>query len=386
MQAVRGGRPRVVLVEGEAGIGKSGLISRFVSEQRDVCPLRVAGDEAEMLLAWGVVDQLLAAAGQALVKGSPRAGMARRKDADPLAVGAQLVEAIGDLQGGDRGVVVVVDDLHWSDQPSAQALLFALRRMQADRVLGLVSARPDELSRLGEAWSRFAEGDDRATRLRLDGLEAQELVAMARALGVGDLSRRAAAQLLDHTGGNSMHCRALLEELGSGGLARVGGDLPAPRALAPVILARLIFLSRQARGLVAAAAVLARRCPLAVAATLAGLADPLTALDEAVASGLVTEERAAVAPDISFAHPLVHAAVRDSLGPAERHRLHRVAATLVPAPAALTHRVAAAVGPDDALARDLEKAAREAAREGMAAQAATWLSQASAASTARADQ
>jgi predicted ATPase len=370
MQAVRGGRPRVVLVEGEAGIGKSSLISRFVSEQRDVWLLRAGGDEAEMLLPWGVVDQLLAGTGQPPANGSPRAGVARRKDADPLAVGAQLVEVLGDLQGADRVVVVVIDDLHWSDQPSAQALLFALRRMQADRVLGLVSARPDELGRLGGAWSRFAGGDDRATRLRLDGLEAQELVAMARTLGVGDLSGRAAAQLLDHTGGNSLHCRALLEELGPGGLARVGGDLPAPRALAAVVLVRLRALSGPARGLVTAAAVLGRRCPLAVAAALAGLADPLTALDEAVAAGLVTEERAASAADIAFAHPLVHAAVRDSLGPAERHRLHRVAATLVPAPAALIHRVAAAVRPDDSLASDLEEAARQAAREGMAAQAA----------------
>jgi DNA-binding CsgD family transcriptional regulator/tetratricopeptide (TPR) repeat protein len=386
MQAVRGGRPRVVLVEGEAGIGKSSLISRFVSGHQDVCLLRAGGEEAEMLLAWGVVDQLLAGTGQEPMKHSPRAGVAQRQDADPLAAGAHLVEVLGDLQDGDKTVVVVVDDLHWSDQPSAQALLFALRRMQADRVLAVVSARPDELSRLGDAWSRFAGGDDRATRLRLDGLGTRELVAMARALGVGDLSGRAAAQLLDHTGGNSLHCRALMEELGQGGLARVGGDLPAPRALAAVILARLEALSGPAQGLVAAAAVLGRRCPLAAAATLAGLADPLTALDEAVASGLVTEERAAAAPDISFAHPLVHAAVRDSLGPAERHRLHRVAATLVPAPAALTHRVAAAVGPDAALASDLEEAARAAAREGMAARAAVWLAQASAASTTSAEQ
>ena len=67
MQAVRGGRPRVVLVEGEAGIGKSSLISRFVSEQRDVFLLRAAGEEAELLLTWGVVDQLLVAAGHAMV-------------------------------------------------------------------------------------------------------------------------------------------------------------------------------------------------------------------------------------------------------------------------------------------------------------------------------
>jgi len=131
LQAVRAGRPRVVVVEGGAGIGKSSLLSRFVSEHRDVCVLRASGDEAEMLLAWGLADQLLAGAGPAATEGSTRAAAARWKDADPMAVGAQLVAVLGDLQDGDRVVVVVVDDLHWSDQPSARALLFALRRMQA---------------------------------------------------------------------------------------------------------------------------------------------------------------------------------------------------------------------------------------------------------------
>ena len=75
-----------------------------------------------------------------------------------MAIGAHMVAALGDLQAGDQVVVLVIDDLHWSDRLSAQALLFALRRMQADRVLALVSARPGELSRLGEGWSRFAGG------------------------------------------------------------------------------------------------------------------------------------------------------------------------------------------------------------------------------------
>src|SRR6202142_2495069 len=147
MQAVRGGRPRVVLVEGEAGIGKSSLISRFVSGHQDVCLLRAGGEEAEMLLAWGVVDQLLAGPGQEPMKHSPRAGVAQRQDADPLAAGAHLVEVLGDLQDGDKTVVVVVDDLHWSDQPSAQALLFALRRMPADLGLGLVWGTPAGVGR-----------------------------------------------------------------------------------------------------------------------------------------------------------------------------------------------------------------------------------------------
>ena len=384
MQAVRAGQPRVVLIEGEAGIGKSSLLSRFVSEQRDVCLLRASGDEAEILLAWGLAEQLLAAAGPAVAEGTSPA--ATWKEADAMAIGAHMVAALGDLQAGDRGVMVVIDDLHWSDRLSAQSLLFALRRMQADRVLALVSARPGELSRLGEGWSRFASGDHRVTRLRLAGLSAGELVAMARKLGVGDLSGRAVAQLLDHTGGNSLHCRALLEELGPGGLARAGDDLPAPRELAAVVLARLKALSGPAQGLVTAAAVLGRSCPLAAAAALAGLGDPLAALDEAAGAGLLVEARAGSGAAIAFAHPLVHAAVRDDLGPAQRRRLHQAAAALVPAPAALAHRVAAAVGPDESLAGDLEEAARGAAGPGEVAQGAAWLAQASAVSADRAGQ
>jgi DNA-binding CsgD family transcriptional regulator len=384
MQAVRAGQPRVVLIEGEAGIGKSSLLSRFVSEQRDVCLLRASGDEAEILLAWGLADQLLASAGPAAAEGTSPA--AARKDADAMAIGAHMVAALGDLQAGDRVVMVVIDDLHWSDRLSAQALLFALRRMQADRVLALVSARPGELSRLGEGWSRFAGGDHRVTRLRLAGLSAGELAAMARKLGVGDLSGRAVGQLLDHTAGNSLHCRALLEELGPDGLTRAGNDLPAPRDLAAVVLARLKALSGPAQGLVTAAAVLGRSCPLAAAAALAGLGDPLAALDEAAAAGLLVEKRAGSGAAIAFAHPLVHAAVRDDLGPAQRRRLHQAAAALVPAPAALAHRVAAAVGPDESLAGDLEEAARGAAGPGEVAQGAAWLAQASAVSADRVQQ
>jgi DNA-binding CsgD family transcriptional regulator len=190
-------------------------------------------------------------------------------------------------------------------------------------------------------------------------------------------------QLLDHTRGNSLHCRALLEELGPGGLARAGQDLPAPQALAGIVLSRPRALPQPAQMLVTAAAVIGRRCPLAATAALAGLADPLAALDQAAAAGLVAEDRAAPGAHIAFTHPLVHAAVRDSLGSAERRRLHRAAVTLVPPAVAPIHRVAAAAGPDDSLADDLEEAALQAAKAGQAGHAAAWLAQASAASTAR---
>jgi len=216
LQAVRAGRPRVVLVEGEAGIGKSSLLSRLVSEHRDVCVLRASCDEPEMLPDWGLADQLLAGAGPAAAEGSSQAGAARGKDADAMAVGAQLVAVLGDLQADDRVVAVVVDDLHWSDEPSARALLFALRRMQADRVLGLVSVRSGELSRLGEGWTRFAGGDDRVTRLRLGGLSAGDPAARLQALIVVALSLTLAGR-------------------GPEGLARLG-ELPPIAAEVPLEL------------------------------------------------------------------------------------------------------------------------------------------------------
>ncbi len=151
-------------------------------------------------------------------------------------------------------------------------------------------------------------------------------------------------------------------------------------------MSRLRALSEPAQGLVTAAAVLGRSCPLPAAAELAGLADPLSALDEAAAAGLLAEDPAAPGVHITFAHSLVYAAVRDDISPGERRGLHRAAALLVPGPAALAHRVAAAAGPDESLAADLEAAALAAAKAGGAAQAAAWLAQASAVSAAPPDQ
>jgi len=67
-------------------------------------------------------------------------------------VGAELVGWLGQVCRGEQMVLAVIDDLQWADGPSARALLFAVRRLQAEQVLVLLSARAGELSRLGEGW------------------------------------------------------------------------------------------------------------------------------------------------------------------------------------------------------------------------------------------
>ncbi len=123
--------------------------------------LRASGDETELLLPYGIVGQLVASARGA--GGSPPGLLASElaDGVDPLAVGAELVGWLGQYPGM---VLVVVDDLQWADGPSARALLFAVRRLQADQALVVVSARTGGLSRLGEGWQRFLAGDHRASR------------------------------------------------------------------------------------------------------------------------------------------------------------------------------------------------------------------------------
>ncbi|HUK68296.1 MAG TPA: hypothetical protein VLW50_06010 [Streptosporangiaceae bacterium] len=104
---------------------------------------------------------------------------------------------------------------------------------------------------------------------------------LSRELGTGQLSRRAAASLLEHTAGNPLYCIALLQELGAEQLDRAHGPLRVPRDLAGLLLARVSRLQPAAQDLVMAAAVLGQRSPLRLAGELAGIDDPQVAAEEA---------------------------------------------------------------------------------------------------------
>ena len=189
----RADQPQVVLVEGDAGMGKSSLLAKFVPAAGGAAVLRASGDEGESKLGYGVISQVVSAA-RSLGVATPALLRGELVDSvDPLAVGADLLSVFDALGRSGQLTLLVVDDLHWSDPPSARALLFCLRRLVADRVLVVVTARPGQLAGLGEGWYRFVAGDERATRLQLDPLGTAELVELSLELGTGQLSRRAAA-------------------------------------------------------------------------------------------------------------------------------------------------------------------------------------------------
>jgi DNA-binding CsgD family transcriptional regulator len=378
LAAARAGNPQVVLVEGEAGIGKSSLVSEFFRGEACVPTVAASGEEAEALLPYGLVDQLTAAA--ITVSAGAFAGLhllsrGLGPAADPLKVGAEVLALISSLQGADT-VAVVIEDLQWADPASARSLLFACRRLTADRVLVILTCRPGGISSLSGGWERFVSADRRCSRLAVSGLAVDELRLLCRALGRAGLSDRTVRGLRRVTGGNPLLARELLSELTDDALNDLHRVLRAPRSLAGVINLRLGALSPAARDLAAAAAVLGEHSTLVDVAAVAGAPDPAVALAESERAGILLEEETPSGWRLSFPHPLVRQAMYDGLGAERRRALHLRAAEVAGGEQSLAHRAAAAAGADRGLASDLDRAAEQAADAGRLRLAAQYLQQA----------
>ena len=343
------GQGRVVVLAGQAGGGKTALIGRCLARWAGRAEtVLVSGDEAEVALAGGLAAQLAqpgpgAAGGLAAVLAGGRA--------DPLWAGSAMLALLHE-RARARPLVLAVDDAQWADELSLRALSFAVRRLAADPVLCLVAIRPDGLTRLPSGLVRVAA--ERGARLDLEGLDVREVAALAELAGAGRLPGRAAERLREHTGGIPLHIRELLHDLPGQMLQMPGVAWPTPPSLQTLVASRLAACTVDTEALVVAAAVLGGECELADAAMLAGLADPLPALQEAVAQRLLVEPAAAAGRRrCAFPHALIRAAVYQDVGVNRRAELHRAAANLTAESVALAHRVAGCAGADGQLAVDL---------------------------------
>ena len=121
-----------------------------------------------------------------------------------------MLEEIEDLET-KAPVVLVIDDAHWADLDSLRAMLFVVRRLVGIRVMTLFAQRSEDAHRLPEGLRRQGTGRTGRT-ITLKPLPAAEIAQLAAALGVPQLSGRAAARLQAHTDGNPLYITTLLAE------------------------------------------------------------------------------------------------------------------------------------------------------------------------------
>lgn len=387
----RRGRGRAIVVQGEAGIGKTTLMRRAAAEAGSgVRVLRCAGVQAEIPLAFGGLHQLLSPLLDLLPELPEEQAAALRS-----ALGLSSAPT-GDLPvriaarsllrraAENTPLLVVVDDLQWLDRASAGVVLFVARRLD-DLPIGLLAAlrdpggpgsgEPGDL--VGEALTARDVRD--LPRLALRGLadDAASALLDERGWGTPGPTRRA---IVDAVGGNPL---ALEEVVRHGGPPEVAeritltGTAPLGRRLRAVFAERTRELPEQVRTLLlVAAAEDSGRTDIVLGAAGRLGADGPRALDAAERGGHLDVP----GPRLRFRHPLVRAAVYADASARHRARVHRALADELaglPGPEqgerAVWHRALAATEPDDGLAEVLEAGAAEVKRRGGLAAAAAVL-------------
>ncbi|MEU4391249.1 AAA family ATPase [Kribbella sp. NPDC023855] len=367
-QKVRAGQHQTAVLRGPAGIGKSGLIRRFVATLEDFAVLRATGDPAEQMLQLGVIDQLLSRVPTDLRARTPSLAGGVPPEANPIAVGSQLLGLLGDLQRHSP-IAVVVDDLQWADQASRQTLRYVLRRMWAVQLLVVLAGRsPDR------EVEELVHGIPTDLRLELGGLDLVDVAELAKSISGVQMPSGAARRLHTYTGGHPLLLRTLLTELFTQRFTTTDWWLAVPPSVTSAVRRTFAKLPESSRLLLEALSVLGGRPPLAQVAEVAGVDDAHAALGPAIDAGLATWFPSAPACPVAISHDLQRETIYTDLTPVRRYELHQRAATTVEHVLAWRHRVAALSSPDAGLAAELEEAAGREAEQGNYGTSATLLS------------
>jgi DNA-binding CsgD family transcriptional regulator len=366
VEAVCAGESWVLVVHGEPGVGKTALLEYLADRASRCRVLRVSGVQWEMELAFAGLHQLCAPLLDRLgvLPGPQRRalqtafGMSEGPAPDRFLVGLAVLGLLAEA-AAKRPVVCLVDDAQWLDRASAQALAFVARRLGAESIGLVFSARvaDGELAGLPE--------------LEVKGLPERDARALLDAVLPGTVDARVREQIVVETQGNPL---ALLELPRAATPVHLAGGFGLPGALEGRIedsfRQRVDALPAQARRLLLLAAADPTGDPVLVWRAVGRLGIGTQAAGPAAEAGLVE-----FGARVRFRHPLVRSAVYRSAPAANRQEVHRALADATDPQTdpdrRAWHRAQAAAGPDEEVAAELEDSAgRAQARGGLAAAAA----------------
>jgi DNA-binding CsgD family transcriptional regulator len=364
------GRSGVLVLRGEAGIGKSALLGYVADGAEGLLLAKTVGVESEMELAFSGLHQLCAPMLGHLERLPPPQrsalaavfGLSDSPAPDRFLVGLATLTLFAEV-AEQRPLVCVVEDAQWLDGVSAQILAFVARRLLAERVAIVAAARTGigdtVLAGLPELQVRGL-GDSDALALLLENLH-------------GPLDAAVSRTIVAESHGNPL---ALLELPRSWSVAALAGgfglpeNLPVTGRIEDSFVRRLHLLPAETQLLVLAAAAEPVGDTGLLHGAAAGLGIEMVAVEAAAEAGLLS-----IRGRVEFVHPLVRSAVYRSASARDRRRVHRALADVTNAEVdpdrRAWHRACATAGPDDDVAGELEHSAgRAQARGGIVAAAA----------------
>jgi DNA-binding CsgD family transcriptional regulator len=395
LAAAREGVGRVVLIEGEAGIGKTTLLGTALACARSL-GLRVLlarGGEHEREFGFGIVRQLfedallaesaderLAMLAGPASQAAPLFGLCPDPpEADPAAVQHGLYRLTLNL-ARRAPLLLVIDDVHWADLASLRWVLYLARRIERAPVCGLLARRPGELDAPEDLLRRLV-AEPAVTKLELGPLSQGACERLAAGI-LPQPEPELCAVCYHQTAGNPFFLRELCHTLADERLPSHQDLLDSARRLGPErlrdsVLVRLFRMPAAARELVRAVAVLETDAELRHAAALAGLdAEEASSAADQLAAARILDQ----GTPLRFAHPILRATVYRELSAAHRGALHRRAAELLATDGQLergaVHLLATPVRGDARVVTLLRAAASRALTHGAAEAAASLLERA----------
>jgi DNA-binding CsgD family transcriptional regulator len=374
---VRAGESHVLVLHGEAGIGKTALLDHLTQRAAGCRIARAHGVESEMELPYSGLQQLCMPLADRLDR-LPRPqrgalgiafGLESGGAPDRLLVGLAVHSLLCDV-AAEQPLFCVIDDAQWLDHASMQALAFVARRLSSERI-GLALAVREVLDELDL---------DGLPQLEVHGLADADARALLESAIPGALDEQVRDRIVAETRGNPL---ALLELPRSVTPAELAGGfgLPDTAALATRIeesfRRRLEPLPASTRLLLLVAAAEPVGDPVLVWSAAGSLGVDPDAAAPASADGLIE-----FGSSVRFHHPLVRSAVYRAAAPETRIRVHRALADATNADddpdRRAWHRAQATVGLDETVAGELERSADRARARGGLAAAAAFLERAAA--------
>jgi DNA-binding CsgD family transcriptional regulator len=386
----------LMAIEGPPGIGKTALMAEAKSRgtEAGMRVLSARGSELERSFSFGVVRQLF----------EPLLASQSEELTDALAGAAALAEPLFNPErfnaetGADsslatlhglywlsanlaarRPLLLTIDDLHWCDLPSLRWLAYLLPRMEGLALSFLVGLRPAEAGEDPGLLNQIV-ADPLATVIRPAPLSLEATMRFLREALSPSADDAFCAACHEETGGNPLLLRELVHAIRVEGVVPTQANVPHLRELearagSRAVSLRLAWLPAEATAVAKAVAVLGDDADPRQAAKLAGLDEH--AASEAVAA-LVRVDVLRSQQPLGFVHPLIRAAVYDSLTQLERDECHERAAALLAAAGAEPEHVAAQLLRSPVAGRPervatLREAARRASTRGASESAVAYL-------------
>ena len=373
---VAAGRSRVLVLRGEAGVGKSALLTHLTRRTADWQVCTAVGVESELELAYSGLHQLCASLLDDLDRlPAPQRdalttalGMSVGPAPDRFLVGLATLTLLADA-AERRPLLCLIDDAQWLDQVSAQVVSFVGRRLLAERVALVAAVRTG------------TTGDDTLVALPempIHGLDDGNARTLLLNNVPGPLDAAVREQIIGECRGNPLALLELPRARHPGELAggfRLLDSLPVAGRIEHSYVERLRLLPADAQLLVLASAAEPLGDPILLYRAAEILGVDITAADPATDAGLLD-----VGARVQFAHPLVRSAAYRGAAVQDRQRVHRALAESTDAKTdpdrRAWHRAHAAPRPDEDIAAELERSANRARERGGYAATAAFLARA----------